>query len=262
MNNAANKQVPLNSTEDGFKATFLPNAALDLKFEAEGYETKSLKVAAFNGEPLALRKSTYPLALKFTPSLTEEQSNKAKIVITQGKSKTIKGTWEDGVYHLLTDPAQLLDMEINVPGYHPYIGSLNRSQVAQMEANITLTPLPTAPEKMEAKVGKSYVLTGVNFEQSQTTMLPGSEDKLAEVLQFMKDHPNVKIEIIGHTEKAGDERQNVRLSEFRARTVANWLFNKGIASSRITTAGKGSAEPIDPNDAAVNRRIEVKVVEE
>ncbi len=262
VNNAANKQVPLNSTEDGFKATFLPNAALDLKFEAEGYETKSLKVAAFNGEPLALRKSTYPLALKFTPSLTEEQSNKAKIVITQGKSKTIKGTWEDGVYHLLTDPAQLLDMEINVPGYHPYIGSLNRSQVAQMEANITLTPLPAAPEKMEAKVGKSYVLTGVNFEQSQTTMLPGSEDKLAEVLQFMKDHPNVKIEIVGHTEKAGDERQNVRLSQFRARTVANWLFNKGIASSRITTAGKGSAEPIDPNDAAVNRRIEVKVVEE
>jgi outer membrane protein OmpA-like peptidoglycan-associated protein len=260
--NAANKEVPLATTEEGFKATLLPNAPLNLEFDAEGYETKTLKVTAYNGEPLTLRKTNYPLALKFIPNLTDEEASKARIVITQGKSKTIKGNWVNGAYELHTDPAQLLDIEISAPGYHPYTGSLNRSQVAQMEANITLTALPKAPEKMEAKVGKSYVLTGVNFEQSQTTMLPGSEDKLEEVLQLMKENPNVKIEIVGHTEKAGDERQNVRLSEFRARTVANWLFNKGIASSRITTAGKGSAEPIDANDPAVNRRIEVRVVEE
>lgn len=121
-------------------------------------------------------------------------------------------------------------------------------------------------EPMEAKKGRRYPLDGVNFEQSKTTMLSGSELKLNELLKFMVENPGVKIEVIGHTDKIGDERQNQRLSQFRARTVANWLFNKGIESSRITTTGKGSSEPLAANDSeetkAQNRRIEVLVIED
>jgi outer membrane protein OmpA-like peptidoglycan-associated protein len=119
---------------------------------------------------------------------------------------------------------------------------------------------------MEAKKGKRYPLDGVNFEQSKTNMLYGSELKLKELLTFLQQNPNVKIEVIGHTDKIGDERQNQRLSEFRARTVANWLFNKGIDSGRIITTGKGSTEPLAANDSeetkAQNRRIEVLVLED
>jgi outer membrane protein OmpA-like peptidoglycan-associated protein len=119
---------------------------------------------------------------------------------------------------------------------------------------------------MEAKKGRRFPLDGVNFEQSKTNMLYGSELKLKELLTFLQQNPNVKIEVIGHTDKIGDERQNKRLSEFRARTVANWLFNKGINSDRIITSGKGSAENIAANDSeetkAQNRRIEVLVIED
>lgn len=127
-------------------------------------------------------------------------------------------------------------------------------------------PAPKEEIPMEAKKGRRYALNGVNFEQSQTTMLKGSETKLREVLKFMTENPKISIEVIGHTDKTGDERQNVRLSEFRARAVANWLFNNGIKSERIQTSGKGSSEPVSDNNTeegkAQNRRIEIVVVEE
>lgn len=132
---------------------------------------------------------------------------------------------------------------------------------------VTVTPpAPKEEAPMEAKKGRRYALNGVNFEQSQTTMLKGSETKLREVLQFLNNNPKVTIEVIGHTDKTGDERQNQRLSEFRARAVANWLFNNGINPERIQTSGKGSSEPVAGNDTeegkAQNRRIEIVVVEE
>lgn len=127
-------------------------------------------------------------------------------------------------------------------------------------------PAPPKDVPMEAKKGSRYALNGVNFEQSQTTMLKGAEDKLREVLQFMTDNPRVSIEVIGHTDKTGDERQNQRLSEFRARAVANWLFNQGIDPQRIQTSGKGSSEPVADNSTeegkAQNRRIEIMVIED
>lgn len=127
-------------------------------------------------------------------------------------------------------------------------------------------PAPKEDVPMEAKKGRRYALNGVNFEQSQTTMLKGSETKLQEVLKFMTENPKISIEVIGHTDKTGDERQNQRLSEFRARAVANWLFNNGINPDRIQTSGKGSSEPVSDNQTeegkAQNRRIEILVVEE
>ncbi len=139
---------------------------------------------------------------------------------------------------------------------------------------VTETSTSAVPEEkpiprdvpMEAKKGRRYALNGVNFEQSQTTMLQGSETKLRQVLQFLNDNPRVSIEVIGHTDRTGDERQNQRLSEFRARAVANWLFNYGIDPQRIQTSGKGSSEPMADNGTeegkAQNRRIEVMVIED
>lgn len=140
-------------------------------------------------------------------------------------------------------------------------------EVAKVEESEVKKEVPVkTDEPMVAAKGKRYPLTGVNFEQSKTTMLYGSELKLKELLDFMNNNPKVKIEVIGHTDKVGDERQNKRLSEFRARTVANWLFNKGINPERIITTGKGSAENIAANDSeetkAQNRRIEVLVIDD
>ncbi|MCP9769958.1 OmpA family protein [Lacihabitans sp. LS3-19] len=120
---------------------------------------------------------------------------------------------------------------------------------------------------VELKKGVKYPLEGVNFEKSKTTLVSGAEVKLDEIVNYLKTNPNFQVEIVGHTDNEGsDQRLNQRLSEFRAKVVANYLFNKGISPERMTTLGKGSSEPLVANDTdenkAKNRRIEILVLED
>ena len=73
-------------------------------------------------------------------------------------------------------------------------------------------------------------------------------------------NPDVSVEISGHTDNIGDDAYNQTLSLDRAQAVKNWLVQKGIASNRMKTVGKGEKEPVSSNTSsagrAENRRIE------
>jgi outer membrane protein OmpA-like peptidoglycan-associated protein len=101
------------------------------------------------------------------------------------------------------------------------------------------------------------------FEQTTVTIKEESKILLEEVLKKMKMNPDLKIEIIGHTDNVGDYYQNQYLSEFRAKYIANFLFNKGIKDNRISIKGDGSAKPIIENNTeenrSKNRRVEIKL---
>lgn len=295
------KEIPLTERNREYLAKLSAKYKYNVVFENSDYKkyTKEIQLDQLtdNRFNINLRKENYPLALAIQNTLTQEQKKGAKIKITTPTGKNIPATldFEKTTFRLESDPNDPLQVEINVSGFHPYLASNNRQQLAMYEIKVTLLPLPETPEPepvakveqppviekgveeapkietkqeapLEAKKGKKYLLTGVNFEQSSTKMLYGSELKLNELLTFMNQNPNVKIEVIGHTDKIGDERQNQRLSEFRAKTIANWLFNKGIETDRISVVGMGSKEPIAANDSEVtkaqNRRIEVNVIED
>jgi outer membrane protein OmpA-like peptidoglycan-associated protein len=70
----------------------------------------------------------------------------------------------------------------------------------------------------------------------------------------------VRVVITGHTDNVGDSEFNQKLSLERAQAVKNWLVQKGIASNRMRTVGRGEKEPVASNatDAgrAENRRME------
>ena len=290
----AGTEMPAQNEGTAFTGLLHPQYPYRVRVEAEGYPLFEREITAGKTPvEILIRKTSYPLALVVSNALDDAQKAGAAATVTQANGTALPVTFDVNSQSFLleSDPEQVVQIAITVPGFRPYVASNNRSQLAQFQLNVQLEPIteevavaattppsavppsaaptlrePAADEPMEAKKGRRYALNGVNFEQSQTAMLPGSEEKLREVLQFMQDHPQVRIEVIGHTDKTGDERQNQRLSEFRARAVANWLFNQGINSARMTTSGKGSAEPVAPNDTeegkALNRRIEVMVIED
>ena len=109
----------------------------------------------------------------------------------------------------------------------------------------------------DGKLVTNGILFNVNSDQIKTE----SYGVLKEIAGILKDNPDVKVEIVGHTDSDGDETKNLELSKKRAEAVKTAL-NKdfGIKPDRMKTDGKGETEPLEPNTSAINkannRRVE------
>lgn len=126
------------------------------------------------------------------------------------------------------------------------------------------TPAPPVDQPFNnLKAGEAIVLRHVVFAQSEYTLLPESYTELDKLVRALQTHPDMQVEIAGHTDNVGDKRLNQALSEYRAKVVANYLIRHGIADARITANGYGGSRPVTTNDSEVqraqNRRVECVV---
>ncbi len=98
------------------------------------------------------------------------------------------------------------------------------------------------------------------FDQSSCVLKPESKQILEEISKQLLDSPDVNIEITGYADNIGDARQNQYLSEFRAKVISSFLFNKGIKDNRIKLKGDGGKKAdSDTEDARQrNRRAELR----
>ena len=105
---------------------------------------------------------------------------------------------------------------------------------------------------------------GVTFATGSFAISPAFQATLDAVAQSLRDYPNSLIDVYGHTDTVGSTDSNQRLSEERARAVANYLINRGVASSRIRWQGFGERQPkvatADGVNEPLNRRVEIKIV--
>ncbi|HSN56208.1 MAG TPA: OmpA family protein [Candidatus Sulfomarinibacteraceae bacterium] len=108
-------------------------------------------------------------------------------------------------------------------------------------------------------------LPDILFDLNQSTLKDEAKlviAKLAGILLIMGDL-NTRIE--GHTDATGSLDYNMSLSEARAESVRDFLFQQGITADRMVTAGYGPARPIADNATAdgraKNRRVEIVIAE-
>ncbi len=106
-------------------------------------------------------------------------------------------------------------------------------------------------------------LPGVNFESGVDLLLPGTEYLLQTAADTLNQHPDLQIEVAGHTDDVGNADLNQGLSMRRAKTVRDYLIQFGVDESRLTFKGYGEAQPITDNATAdgraVNRRVELRL---
>ncbi|MBX7083830.1 MAG: OmpA family protein [Nannocystaceae bacterium] len=121
-----------------------------------------------------------------------------------------------------------------------------------------------APATPPALQELSGVIEGITFDSAKATIRKESKPVLDKVVKTLKDHPNAKVEIVGHTDDDGPREANVELSRKRAEAVKRYLVEAGIAEGRLTTQGVGPDQPLADNGTkegrAKNRRIEFKVL--
>lgn len=119
-------------------------------------------------------------------------------------------------------------------------------------------------EVQSIDVNSTATLNNIFFDFASTTLKNSSIPELDRVIQFMKDNPNLKIEISGHTDNIGSFDKNLELSQQRAQAVADYIIDKGVEQARITPIGKGYSEPVadnnTPDGRQKNRRVEFKII--
>jgi outer membrane protein OmpA-like peptidoglycan-associated protein len=107
----------------------------------------------------------------------------------------------------------------------------------------------------------------VNFDVNEATILPEDRAALDEAVGFVKKYPGARIELDGYTDSSGTEAYNRRLSEERAEAVKQYLIEEaGVDPSRISTFGRGEANPVADNNTQEgrfeNRRVEILILQE
>lgn len=142
-----------------------------------------------------------------------------------------------------------------------------QNQAAQ--ANARAESLEARLKQLQAEQterGLLVTLGDVLFEFGKAQLLPTAGARLDQLADFLKQYPDRKLLIEGHTDSVGSVAANQTLSQRRAQAVQQALTSRGIDTSRITVRGYGKAYPVASNGSAegraLNRRVEVVIADD
>jgi OOP family OmpA-OmpF porin len=121
------------------------------------------------------------------------------------------------------------------------------------------------PDEIPQAVKKfTGVIEGIKFKSGRSQLLPGSYALLDRAVDVLKQYPEIRLEISGHTDSRGKADKNRDLSQARADAVKTYFMARGIDANRLTSIGYGSEKPVAENSTdsgrAQNRRTEFRLL--
>jgi outer membrane protein OmpA-like peptidoglycan-associated protein len=140
--------------------------------------------------------------------------------------------------------------------------ALNERDAANQEAaraQAELEQLKATPTPR----GSVMTLGDVLFDTGRAELKSGAARKLDQLVQFLAEHPERRVQIDGFTDSVGSDSYNEELSQRRADSVKAALLSRGVDASRVSTEGYGKAYPVANNNDSggrqLNRRVEVVI---
>lgn len=132
-------------------------------------------------------------------------------------------------------------------------------EVKVVEKEKIVTVVDTVYVQQLEDIEKKF--NAAQFEKGKSELSEDAKFVLHDLVKLMEKNTDIKVKIVGHTSSEGDATANQKLSEDRAKAAVDFIISRGIAQERLQFEGKGSAEPIDPNNLDANRRTEFTVIE-
>ncbi|TRX03310.1 OmpA family protein [Candidatus Methylobacter oryzae] len=157
---------------------------------------------------------------------------------------------------------------------------LARATASRVEAKKTFDELSSQKDQVrlqarEAEIRKLkakkvpqgilVTLGDVLFDTGRANLKAGNLQNMYPLVEYLRNHPDTRVKIEGHTDDRGSADYNANLSQMRAEAVMNLLIANGIAPERITAQGMGEDYPVATNATASgrqqNRRVEVTITD-
>jgi len=162
-------------------------------------------------------------------------------------------------YSLKLPLAAAYTISASAPGYYPLFETVDlgtETKSVHITRDLIIVPI---------EVGQSIRLNNIFFETGKAVLKRESFSELDRVASFLRDNPDLKIEIGGHTDNVGKIASNQKLSQARAAAVANYIISKGLPQQNIVSKGYGSSKPVAENNTkegkAQNRRVEFTILD-
>ncbi len=229
-------------------------------YASEGTDTKGgLDIYSFQ-----LREDIRPLKTLWVKGKVFDKKTNAglpsAVELTDLKSGNLISkiqTDEDGKYLVTLPVGKDYPFNVNRRGYLFY--SDNFSLIKNIDSVFTVN-IPLQP----IEKGATIVLKNIFFETGKYELQTESKSELDKLVSLLTDNPNLKIQIDGHTDNVGQEKDNLLLSNNRAKSVVGYLLSKGINQLRLSYKGFGASKPVADNETekgkALNRRTELFVI--
>ena len=163
-----------------------------------------------------------------------------------------------GEYLMVLTEGSDYALYVNKPDY------LFESLSFEYQLNEDLQPVKLDIYLKPISEGAKAVLNNIFFDVDSYALKDKSRTELNKLISFLNANPNARIEIGGHTDNTGSGEYNLDLSLRRAKSVYDFLIEKGINKARLKYKGYGQNMPAFPNDSdlhrQMNRRIEFQVI--
>ncbi|MBL0181597.1 MAG: OmpA family protein [Chitinophagaceae bacterium] len=141
------------------------------------------------------------------------------------------------------------------------LDSLIKAGYKEIHKDLYLVPI---------EIGQVFRLNNVFFDFDKYSLRPESSVELDRVVAFLNEYPHIEIEMSAHTDSKGSDEYNMTLSDNRAKSVREYIIEKGIAATRIISQGYGETKPVasnsnpdgtdNPDGRQLNRRVEFKIL--
>ncbi|WP_062055342.1 DUF5723 family protein [Aquimarina longa] len=146
-----------------------------------------------------------------------------------------------------TDGDSVLDKDDNCPNI---VGTVANNGCPEVTAEVQ-------------KTLNEYAKT-ILFDSGKSSIKKESNQVLKDIINILNEYSTAKFTVEGHTDSAGSNKLNQRLSDSRANSVKNYLIENGIDQFRLSAIGYGEDRPIASNKTrkgrAQNRRVEINLV--
>jgi outer membrane protein OmpA-like peptidoglycan-associated protein len=193
-------------------------------------------------------------------TVTKENSNEAigsKLEFRNLTTNRIVGiAYSDsisGFYQIVLPQSNKYGVNTVAEGYYSISKTLVFDSTSSNSIQLDLIMKPI-------KIGQTYELSNIFFEFGKSELNEQSNSELQRLIKFLNTNKTTEIKIFGYTDEIGNELNNMKLSDARAKSVYDYLINNGINKNRLTYEGKGEIKSNKIGKLEDSRKVEFKII--